>query len=194
MPISLTYEAPRWVEFRRIGKGARAAMIGLGVFAALAALVILLVVLLTHRFHRVPFWKPLLPVLPLSIVPLAIALALTARSAALVYSNRIEIRISALGLAFWKKTWLWADVASYALYKNMRPVPPDGLSPLPIWARRQFKVLGFTIGWTIVMSGGDGVGLKLASGEGLLLGSDDPEKLLAAINESRSLFAPPPSP
>ncbi len=43
------------------------------------------------------------------------------------------------------------------------------------------------------MADGSGVAILIQDGKGLLLGSDDPQKLLKAINDSREACAPSPT-
>lgn len=179
--MALDYETSLWKEIRRpVGTGL-AAMIGLGVFVVVAELALLAVLFLLHRLR-----PGFCAVVGAVMVPAALGIAtgISARSVVLVFSDRIEIYVRVCGVTIWKRIVRWAELARCDLYKNWQAVSAE-TPRLEIRAVRRFHVLSRTIGWTIVMCGGDGVALLLHGEKGLLLGSDDPEGLCEMVNRAR---------
>ena len=181
VPIALTYESPRWIEVRRIPRTTYAVMISLAIVLVVSVLALHFIVVLISRGppSRIValYFVAILGTLPFIV-------SATARSTVRVFNDRIEVRVSVVGLAFWSRTISWAIVTRCDLYKNWQLIAP-GIPRLRIPATKKFQLITSTTGWILVMADGSGVAILIQDGKGLLLGSDDPQKLLKAINDSR---------
>lgn len=96
--------------------------------------------------------------------------SLTAQSVTQVFSDGIRVKVFMAGLPVWRRQIPWPDLLRCEVLNTKA---------------YGFKVLGFDIGRTVIMFGGDGVRLHLANSKQLMIGSDQPSVLTDAIEKAR---------
>ncbi len=183
--MSLSYETRVWKEYQRVRGAPLAAAIGLGGLVALGGIAPVLLVLNKHRIHDA-LGLALLIAAGLTLACLGIAATFSVQSLVCIFADRLEIRVGMFGFEIWRRIVRWPQVARCDVCRNWEPVLDDA-PRISIPLMRKFNALGRTIGWTSVMFGGDGVRLLIEDKlGGILLGSDDPQRLCDLINRARS--------
>jgi hypothetical protein len=171
----LQYEVPIYAEARglppRVAWALRVVAIALGMVA----------VALPVALHRRMGWAAFALTIGPTVGVVAAVLAGTVRGWTKVFADRLEVDLSCGGRRVWRRRAPWPAVERVDV-SRWRP------------GHGRYTFLGSAQGRVAVLFDGDGVCLRVRDARGLMVGSDDPDRLAAAIDAARAGGGVPPSP
>ncbi|HEY1684925.1 MAG TPA: hypothetical protein VGG19_09185 [Tepidisphaeraceae bacterium] len=179
---ALDYERPLYVEHRRPG--------GRGIWLVLCTFWTTCGAMLLFLPIRGSFFVRMMGVTPLVIGIVAPLFFYGLQQRTRVFADHLESTITVWGRRFWQKTWHWQRIEQCCAVRENRIIGTlvDIQSQLSIPTRG--KVLSVSPACTMVMFCGDGVSARLNDGHNIVIGTDQPQTLLHAIETAQKTATP----